>query len=198
MDKLKTAGGGDTSRNSKNHEGGIGMSRLSFSRKTVLIAAVLVVVIGAASAAVLLKASENPSFCATCHVIRPYYESWLGGDLQVARHAEADVKCLDCHHQSIPEKIHEGIAFVTGNYEKPLKERDFSREQCLECHWEDWEQTVAATDFEMSNPHDSHLGEIECHLCHKMHRESQVYCAQCHDFEWFETLDKSWKIADGI
>jgi len=96
------------------------------------------------------------------------------------------------------KKIHEGIAFVTGNYEKPLKERDFSREQCLECHWEDWEQTVAATDFEMSNPHDSHLGEIECHLCHKMHRESQVYCAQCHDFEWFETLDKSWKIADGI
>ncbi|MGE5545013.1 MAG: cytochrome c3 family protein [Bacillota bacterium] len=172
------------------------MSWRSFSRKTVLLVAALVVFIGAATTAVLLQASEKPSFCATCHVIQPYYESWKTGNLLAAKHGEAEIKCLDCHQQSIPEKIHEGVAFVTGNYEKPLKERDFSMADCLACHTEDWEKTVAATNFESSNPHDSHLGEIECHLCHKMHRESQVYCAQCHEFDWFKNLDQSWKVGD--
>jgi len=170
----------------------------SFSRKTVLLVAALIVFIGAAATAVLLQASEKPGFCASCHVIKPYYESWQVGDLLAAKHGEAKTNCLDCHQQSITEKIHEGVAYVTGSYEKPLKERDFSSEQCLQCHSKDWDKTVAATSFEMSNPHDSHLGEIECHLCHKMHRESEVYCAQCHEFDWFKNLDHSWNIQANI
>ncbi|NIN65562.1 MAG: hypothetical protein GTO63_12870 [Anaerolineae bacterium] len=35
-----------------------------------------------------------------------------------------------------------------------------------------------------ANPHDSHYGEMECPLCHKMHRESEDYCAWCHAFGW--------------
>lgn len=70
----------------------------------------------------------------------------------------------------------------------------FTREQCLECHEEDYEQAVAATEFEESNPHDSHMGEIECTQCHQMHDKSKVMCSQCHTFSWFEELDDSWEI----
>ena len=37
-----------------------------------------------------------------------------------------------------------------------------------------------ATGDEELNPHDSHYGEMECRLCHKMHKPSELYCTQCH------------------
>jgi formate-dependent nitrite reductase cytochrome c552 subunit len=141
-----------------------------------------------------LKASEKPSFCASCHVIKPYYQSWENGELLAAKHGTKDVKCLDCHKQSLPGKMKEGFVYVTGTYETPLKEREFSKKDCLKCH--EQEKIVAATNFTSShsNPHDSHLGEMDCNLCHKMHRKSEVYCAQCHDFDWFKKLDSGWKV----
>ncbi|KUK32129.1 MAG: Fumarate reductase, NapC/NirT cytochrome c subunit [Thermoanaerobacterales bacterium 50_218] len=164
-----------------------------FRPKVLLGVLAALVVVAAVAGGVLFQASKKPSFCATCHIIEPYYNSWKGGDLLAAKHAEAGVDCLDCHHKSTVAKIGEGINYLTGNYENPLKERDFSMEECLSCHKDDFAEAVAATDFGESNPHDSHLGEIECHLCHKMHRQSEVYCAQCHDFSWYKDLDKSWK-----
>jgi len=35
-------------------------------------------------------------------------------------------------------------------------------------------------DFPKRNPHDSHLGEIACTVCHHAHAESKVYCLDCH------------------
>ena len=35
-------------------------------------------------------------------------------------------------------------------------------------------------EFKDRNPHDSHLGEIACTVCHKAHGESKVYCLECH------------------
>lgn len=164
------------------------------TKKYGLILMMLVFVLGGISAGVLLKTSKEPSFCASCHIIKPHYQSWNEGPLLAAKHADQNVECLDCHEQSISEKVREGAIYVVGNYENPLEERDFAREDCLECHQENWNQIVAATNFTASNPHDNHLGEIDCNLCHKMHRESEVYCVQCHEFEWFESLDEKWKV----
>ncbi len=168
--------------------------RKLFLKKIILFSALFLLVLGAATPLVYSKASNSPSFCATCHVIKPYYRSWSEGPLLAAKHAAIGIKCVGCHQQSLPEKLKEGTGYITGNYENPLKERDFSREKCLQCHEKDWGKVVQATNFEMSNPHESHLGEIDCSLCHNMHRESEVNCAQCHDFDWFKTLDKSWKV----
>ncbi|MDH7576889.1 MAG: cytochrome c3 family protein [Bacillota bacterium] len=165
-----------------------------FRPKVVLVVLAALLVAGAGAGAILLQASKKPGFCASCHIIKPYYQSWEEGALLAARHAEADAACLDCHHQGTSEKLKEGLSYLTGNYENPLKERDFSQEECLKCHEDDFERAVAATNFDSSNPHDSHLADLKCHLCHKMHRQSEVYCAQCHDFDWFEKLDEGWKV----
>jgi len=33
------------------------------------------------------------------------------------------------------------------------------------------------------NPHDSHLGELECGRCHHQHKASENACAACHAIE---------------
>ncbi|HBL25170.1 MAG TPA: hypothetical protein DDZ40_13815, partial [Deltaproteobacteria bacterium] len=35
-------------------------------------------------------------------------------------------------------------------------------------------------DFPDRNPHKSHLGTIDCVVCHKAHQSSKAYCLDCH------------------
>jgi uncharacterized paraquat-inducible protein A len=68
---------------------------------------------------------------------------------------------------------------------------------CLNCHSENgegssWEEIQAATDFDESNPHDSHNGEQNCNLCHQMHTQSKPMCVECHIFKWYDDLDEGW------
>ncbi|MGB9791807.1 MAG: cytochrome c3 family protein [Thermacetogeniaceae bacterium] len=166
-------------------------------KKAVLIAAGVIVLVALIGAVAMNQMSKNSAFCGSCHIIKPYYESWKSGELLANKHAAAGVKCLDCHHKSYLEKAQEGLRYVTGSYSKPLKEITFTREQCLKCHGKDFSKVVAATSYKESNPHDSHLGEMDCTLCHKMHKKSKVYCAQCHEFSWFNELDSSWEAGVG-
>lgn len=168
------------------------------NRKTIIILATAVLIIGVGSGAALMKASENPSFCANCHIIKPYYESWSQGSLLANKHARQDQTCQECHHSSIPGKAQEGFNYITGNYTLPLESDMGDRDFCLECHSEEgvgasWDEIKAATDFEESNPHDSHNGEQECNVCHNMHQPSQVMCSECHIFDWMDELDESWE-----
>lgn len=82
-----------------------------------------------------------------------------------ARHVSKDVTCAGCHGKDLPK---------AGNtVENP---------QCLECHGP-VDKLVAKTapkDFPDRNPHESHLGEIGCTVCHSGHAESKVYCLGCH------------------
>ncbi|MFY9140541.1 MAG: cytochrome c3 family protein [Thermacetogeniaceae bacterium] len=162
-------------------------------KKIVLIAALVAVVVGAGGGIYMLKASDNPEFCSSCHLMVPYYESWNESNLLAHKHAvsEDKLECHDCHEPTLSTQIEEGVKFITGNYQVPLEKREFPRDFCLECH-DDWENIVAATDYEDSNPHDSHYGEQECHLCHNMHQQSVVMCAECHYFKWMDELDDSW------
>lgn len=87
------------------------------------------------------------------------------------------------------QQVHEFVAYVEGDYEIPLRELKYPMKECLECHERgSYEQISEKTaHFESSagaNPHDSHYGELECRLCHKMHKESEDYCGQCHAWRW--------------
>lgn len=171
---------------------GLPKKRFNLKPKVVLIVLAVMVIAGIAGVMGMTQLSKNPAFCGTCHIIKPYYQSWKGGNLLAGKHAAKGVSCLDCHHKSYIEKAEEGVRYITGTYSKPLKEIAFTREQCLQCHGKDFDKVVSATNFEESNPHDSHLGEMECTQCHKMHSKSEIYCAQCHQFGWFEKLDDGW------
>lgn len=167
------------------------------NKKALLILAFALLIIGGGSGAALLKASETPAFCASCHIIKPYYESWNGATLLDSKHAQENVNCQECHYHTLSGKIEEGLHYVTGDYTLPLKSEYGKRAFCLECHSKkggasSWEEIKAATDFEESNPHLSHHGEQNCNLCHKMHEPSTVMCSGCHTFKWMDNLDDPW------
>jgi len=161
------------------------------SRKpTVLIVVLLaVVVLGGVGAVGFWKYHEQPQSCATCHIMDPYLGSWQESDFSAHSHAEYDVACLDCHEPTLEQQIDELMVYIHGDYEVPLRDLKYPTESCLECHEHgSYEEIVEMTaDLEETvgaNPHDSHYGEMECRLCHKMHQESEDYCAQCHAWGW--------------
>ena len=141
------------------------------------IAVVVIIIAGVA----LWNYHKQPQFCATCHIMQPYLESWESPPYLAHAHAEENIACLDCHEPTIGQQVQEGIKFVTGDYEIPLEERRFDKEWCLRCHEHgSYEELIQRTEELERNPHDSHYGEMECRICHKMHRASVDYCAQCH------------------
>lgn len=174
----------------KNESGKLPRKRF-FSKKKILLIAAMVLLAGTAGGIFMVKASDKPAFCSSCHIMKPYYASWHDSKLLAKKHADADVKCHDCHEASMAAQAEEGIKYISGNYKNPLEKRSFSQEMCLKCH-QDFAAIQAKTDFEESNPHDSHNGKQECNVCHSMHRESELMCAQCHVFTWSQELDESW------
>jgi hypothetical protein len=83
----------------------------------------------------------------------------------------------------MPKYMLDGIDYVTGNYEYPFPEGNYSKEYCLKCHGT-YDELAQKTSNVKPNPHQSHLGEIECGLCHKSHRSFVNHCAECHDWNF--------------
>lgn len=177
----------------KTNNSAAGKRQLSARQKILLMLVGSAILLAGTAGVILLKASDNPAFCGTCHIMRPYFESWSDSQLLAAKHSAADVECHDCHEATIATQMEEGFKYVTGSYEVPLEKRVFTKEFCLECH-DDFDSIKAATDFEEGNPHDSHNGEQECNLCHSMHQPSQAMCSQCHFFSWVNELDEGWNM----
>jgi len=154
-------------------------------RRIVIIGVLLgVVVVGGVGAIGLWKYHELPQFCATCHIMDPYLESWQSSDYGAAAHAEADVACLDCHEPTVQQQVDELVVYTQGDFTVPLEERQFETQFCFDCHLPNehtgYEEVIQRTEGLELNPHDSHLGEMDCDICHKTHRVSEDYCAQCH------------------
>jgi cytochrome c nitrite reductase small subunit len=157
------------------------------SRKRTIVIAVLlgVVVIGGAGAVGFWTYHEQPQFCATCHIMEPYLESWQASDYGAAAHAEQGVTCLDCHEPTTQQQVDELVTYVEGDFTVPLEERQFPDDFCFDCHLPNehtsYDEVIQLTAGMELNPHDSpHLGELDCGLCHNMHRTSEDLCAQCH------------------
>lgn len=83
-------------------------------------------------------------------------------------HHQEGVQCKDCH----------GV-------EKPKKEAD--SKGCLECHGP-YSKVAQRTQKLPANPHDSHMGPLDCLKCHGVHEPmepEQIPCMECHaDFEF--------------
>lgn len=142
---------------------------------------------------------EDPSFCGICHTpMKTYIEGYRSGDktLMITQHAtaKADLKCLDCHEQTVRQEATELLHWVTGNYEFPLQKREIgTRQFCLASGCHDENKVInpddAAKIVQASNPrgdsvhynqHDPRHGKQECSRCHSMHGKSVLMCNQCH------------------
>jgi hypothetical protein len=98
-------------------------------------------------------------------LLKKMVNSWAGSAYLDSLHARANVTCAGCHGKQLP------------------KEDDtVENAWCLDCHGslEKLAGKTANPDFPKRNPHKSHLGDLNCTVCHKAHRESKVYCLGCH------------------
>ncbi|HBT95013.1 MAG TPA: hypothetical protein DEB24_02400 [Coriobacteriia bacterium] len=130
---------------------------------------------------------EQPGFCSTiCHVpMAPYVEGYASEDpsLLVSTHADKEVTCLECHGSNIGDQLKEGMSWLSGGYDLPLKKRKFDDSMCLNgsCHDVSVENLAQSTEHLKYNPHsDYHKEGLSCNSCHSMHGESTNACASCH------------------
>jgi cytochrome c nitrite reductase small subunit len=154
------------------------------------VVGVVIIIAGVA----LWNYHEQPQFCATCHVMKPYLESWQGSDsrdLLAHDHAQEGVLCLDCHEPTLEQQVQEVVLYVKGEFSNPLKGRKYPLDTCLNCHLPhehtSYQEIIERTqdylvDGNEINPHGTHLGQEECYRCHRMHKESLgiTYCYSCH------------------
>jgi fumarate reductase flavoprotein subunit len=137
--------------------------------------------------------SEKKLECSYCHIIKddvsfalPGRESigipdgqtmkflpeitaeWANSPFLAAVHSAKDVACSSCHGNKLP-----------------LLDDKPANTTCFGCH-DSYEELAAKTpgkDHPSRNPHGSHLGPINCTVCHKAHEVSFTYCRTCHTFD---------------
>jgi len=98
-------------------------------------------------------------------LLKEIIESWAGSNFLDRSHGRAQVSCGGCHGLAVP-----GFDATVAN---PV---------CLSCHGplSELAKKTEPADFKDRNAHASHLGEIDCSVCHKAHGPSKVYCLGCH------------------
>ena len=153
-------------------------------------AMLIVVIVAAAAGTIRLKSRiQTTEYCAGCHVIAPYYDSWKSSPYLAHTHEELGIVCQDCHTRTVRAAVTEFVKNVAHRYEIPLKDHRVRPADCLHCHGS-YEELASLTKnlkgpdgFPLGrNPHDSHWGQIDCGICHKMHKASVDLCAGCHGF----------------
>jgi hypothetical protein len=158
--------------------------RRAFKLLTVVV--ILLVVLGTGAGVGFAIFHDDPRFCNfVCHSpMDPYVEGYLSEapNLLASAHGRGGTTCLECHEATFSEQANELVKWTTGDFKDPLSKRRLGTvEFCERCHA--YESIAALTEnYQGSgrNPHDSHLGKIECSTCHSVHGESELYCRTCH------------------
>jgi hypothetical protein len=144
--------------------------------------AVIVLFLGLAGVGVVgVKDSlERPEYCATCHA-DPHYASWNDSGHLARTHAVAAIPCQTCHRRSLATSLEEIVTEIKGDYQ--LRRIRVSKDVCLRCHVHgDYSELIELTKDIKVNPHEPHhYGEMDCAICHKMHKPSEDYCSNCHE-----------------
>jgi hypothetical protein len=177
-----------------------------FRRTGLLLGSGIIVLIALTAGGVVWH--QYPSFCGNCHTpMTSYIDGYKGGDetLMITSHAKAKntVRCVDCHKQTIREMATEGIHWLTGNYDFPLRKRKFgTRTFCLASGCHDENKIMKASQGEKIakavnpigdavryNQHDPRHGKQDCNRCHSVHGRSVLMCNQCHKLQ----APKGWQ-----
>jgi hypothetical protein len=148
---------------------------------TLIAATLLVLALGGAAA---IPLTNHPTFCASCHIIKPSYDSWV-------RSSHKDVTCVDCHVRPgisgfVHDKVFAGLEDVAitflGTPTEPhnLESRVYSS-MCISCHRAILRVTeVAARDL------PAPVKEVGLIMNHRKHMEAFEKrgkgegCTTCH------------------
>ncbi len=128
----------------------------------------------AVAGAGMLSYTENPNFCVTCHVMRPYYDSWRTSSHNF-------VACIECHYtpgmrahiKTKFEALVQVIRYINGTYD-PNFYAEIDDESCLRsgCHETRLLQGKVAYKEGITFDHKGHL-TVERH-------NIQLRCTSCH------------------
>ena len=166
---------------------------VEFVKTWPILSAVMAVLVIAFGNFAMVTVEKFPHVaCSPCHVMDPYVVGYESEELLSHVHQKAGVECIDCHENGIEDKIQETVWYVTDDFDDPPYKRDFGNEMCTKCH-DDLDRIKIKTDEgDGINPHDSHLGDLNCADCHKMHTKSKASCSECHDFDFLKRLPAEW------
>ncbi len=112
----------------------------------------------------ILTLAMAVSWFSTASVLSPSGPIWAAESVFLAdKHKTRGMDCSGCHKENPPKQ-------------------DVLMAVCLGCHG-DYQKVAAKTNRLDPNPHDSHLGEIECRKCHHAHKASVNTCNECHQMD---------------
>jgi hypothetical protein len=94
----------------------------------------------------------------------PYFLVKAAQSLLADKHKAAGISCEGCHKENPPKGL-----VPTG--------------VCTKCHG-DQAKLANRTQKVIPNPHESHLENVKCELCHHAHKSSENYCSTCHEFDY--------------
>src|SRR6266542_2733695 len=111
---------------------------MQFNIPKIALMLVLVAIFGVVAGAIAIPLTNAPTFCASCHTIKPSYDSWSAS-------THKNVTCVACHVRPtfegfVQDKVIKGThdVWITlfGTPKKPedLKATVHS-EVCLSCHY---------------------------------------------------------------
>jgi nitrate/TMAO reductase-like tetraheme cytochrome c subunit len=149
------------------------LRRFSRPLKIIIQVGFLAVILAALGTVGFIEYSAQPGFCDTCHLMKPYYESW-------ASSSHNDVPCISCHYapgiraeaMGKLQAANQVVKYVTGTYSvKPWAEIEDAaclRSGCHEQRRLEGEVAFLGVRFD----HAHHLGELR--------RGKQLRCTSCH------------------
>jgi nitrate/TMAO reductase-like tetraheme cytochrome c subunit len=155
----------------------ISLHRLIWGRgwKRFTIAIVLTLVVITAVMIFTLELTSQPKFCNTCHIMKPYYASWLES-------SHKHVTCTDCHFPPGFKSKIKGkftalsmlVDYFTGVYKKSKPWAEISDESCMRsgCHETRLLQGQARFKENILFDHAPHLEELR--------RGKKLRCTSCH------------------
>jgi hypothetical protein len=83
------------------------------------------------------------------------------------KHLNNGITCINCHEEAAPHKAAKAASCITCHTETPGSAKTY----------------LDQGNQRSVNMHASHEGSVRCTLCHGIHKESRLYCNDCHKFE---------------
>ena len=146
---------------------------------------------------VSVEITSKPTFCGSCHIMEPYYESWRAS-------AHKDVECVKCHIEpgvtSYARAKLNGLGQVVDDLLNRTSFKPSASVKAISCTRSGCHSTKTLSGKTIDNDlfkfrHDKHIGksylgvDISCGTCHshvtgKEHfRVNTSVCINCHMIE---------------
>ncbi|MDE3171551.1 MAG: NapC/NirT family cytochrome c [Gemmatimonadota bacterium] len=147
--------------------------RLSRIARIMIPVSILAIILATVSTVAFIEVSSQPWFCGSCHIMKPYYQSWT-------KSSHRDVPCIKCHiapgvKAEAMKKIQAAnmvVKYFTGTATtRPWAEMEDAA--CLRsgCHTD--RLISGKVDFKgVQFDHTAHLGQ--------MRNGMQLHCTSCH------------------